>query len=171
MYMATPRKSTVIKGYRIGTGTKTAPKLAPYPAQLVADPARPRHVLDYVLARRAVLEEIKRNALLIEQICDADPYLLRAAKYHGEQTERPCPVCRKSELVHVTYVYGDDLGYQSGRVRSAKEVTEMAFEFGHFQVYVVEVCQRCSWNHLYLSYALGDGNPRPIPRTPRDVLE
>jgi len=169
--MATPRNSPIIRGYRIGSGTTKPPKLAPYPAQEVADPARPRHVLDYVLARRAVLEEIKRNALKIEEICDADPYLLRAAEHHGEQTERDCPVCRRFQLVHVTYVYGDDLGYMSGRVRSATELTQMAFEFGHFQVYVVEVCQRCSWNHLYLSYALGDGKPRPIPRTPSDVLE
>ena len=150
--------------------TKT-PKLEPYPAQTVADPARPRHVLDYVLARRAVLEEIKRNALAAESICDADPYLLRAATHHGEQTERTCPVCRKGDLVHVAYVYGDDLGYMSGRVKSSQELTDMAFEFGHFQVYVVEVCQRCHWNHLYLSYALGDGQPRPIPRTPSDVLK
>ena len=169
--MATPRNSQVIRGYRIGSSVSKPPKLAPYPAQEVADPARPRHVLDYALARRSVLEEIKRNALVAESICDADPYLLRAAEHHGERTERPCPVCRKSELVHVTYVFGDDLGYLSGRVRSGEEVTQMAFEFGHFQVYVVEVCQRCSWNHLYLSYALGDGKPRPIPRTPSDVLE
>jgi len=118
-----------------------------------------------------VLEELKRNALLGDQICDADPYLVRAAKYHGEKTERKCPICQKADLVHVAYVFGDDLGYQSGRVKSAQELTEMAFEYGHFQVYVIEVCGRCEWNHLYLSYALGDGKPRPIPRKPKDVLE
>lgn len=169
--MASSKKSSSIKGYRIGGGNTKAPRQVPYPAQEVADPTRPRHVLDYVLARRAVLEELKRNALLGDEICDADPYLIRAAKYHGEQTERQCPICQKADLVHVTYVYGDDLGYQSGRVKSAQELAEMAFEFGHFQVYVVEVCQRCEWNHLYLSYALGDGKPRPIPRKPKDVLE
>jgi len=160
-----------IKGYRIGGSFTTPPRQVPYPAQEVADPTRPRNVLDYVLARRAVLEELKRNALMTEQICDADPYLLRAAQHHGEQTERKCPICAKSELVHVTYVFGDDLGYQSGRVKSSTELTQMAFEYGHFQIYVVEVCKRCEWNHLYLSYALGDGKPRPIPRKPKDVLE
>ena len=169
--MATPRNPQTIKGYRIGNSASKPPKLAPYPAQIVQDPTRPRHVLDYALARRGLLEEIKRNALAMEQICDADPYLLRAATHHGEQTERECPVCHKSQLIHVTYTYGDDLGYLSGRVRTPDELIEMAHEFGHFQVYVVEVCVRCHWNHLYLSYALGDGKPRPIPRTPSDVLE
>lgn len=169
--MAKSGNSPSIKGYRIGGSNSTPPRQVPYPAQEVADPTRPRNVLDYVLARRAVLEEIKRNALMTEQICDADPYLIRAATHHGEQTERKCPICAKSELVHVTYVFGDDLGYQSGRVKSSAELTQMAFEYGHFQVYVVEVCQRCEWNHLYLSYALGDGKPRPIPRKPKDVLE
>jgi hypothetical protein len=48
---------------------------------------------------------------------------------------------------------------------------EMAREYGHFRVYIVEVCQKCSWNHLHLSYILGDGVPRTPPRAPRDVLE
>jgi hypothetical protein len=127
--------------------------------------------LDYVLARRHTLEAIKQDALLLEQVCDADPYLLRAAKHHGELTERQCPICKTSELVHVTYTFGDDLGFMTGRVRSSRELPEMAHEFGHFRVYVVEVCQKCSWNHLHLSYVLGDGTPRTPPRKPRDVLE
>ncbi len=169
--MAKSGNSPTIKGYRIGGSSSAAPRQIPYPAQEVADPTEPRNVLDYVLARRAVLEQIKQNALMAQSLCDADPYLLRAARYHGEQTDRKCPVCRRSELVHVTYVYGDDLGYYSGRVKSSAELLQMATQFGHFQVYVVEVCQRCEWNHLYVSYALGDGVPRPIPKKPRDVLE
>ena len=35
----------------------------------------------------------------------------------------------------------------------------MAREHGEFTVYVVEVCQGCAWNHLTLSYVLGDGAP------------
>lgn len=169
--MAKSGNSPTIKGYRLGGGSTTPPRQVPYPAQEVADPTQPRNVLDYVLARRAVLEEIKRNALKAESLCDADPYLLRAAKHHGEVTQRQCPVCRREQLVHVTYVYGDDLGYLSGRVKSSQDLLAMATEFGHFLVYVVEVCQRCEWNHLYVSYALGDGKPRPIPKKPRDVLE
>jgi hypothetical protein len=43
----------------------------------------------------------------------------------------------------------------------------MAREHGEFRVYVVEVCQECSWNHLTLSYVLGDGVPRRAPRRRR----
>ncbi len=169
--MAKSGNPPTIRGYRIGGSSSATPRQIPYPAQEVADPTEPRNVLDYVLAKRAVLEQIKQNALMAQSLCDADPYLLRAARYHGEQTDRNCPVCRRSQLVHVTYVYGDDLGYYSGRVKSSAELLQMATQFGHFQVYVVEVCQRCEWNHLYVSYALGDGVPRPIPKKPRDVLE
>lgn len=169
--MANPRNTQSIKGTRIGSGGQEPPRQLPHPAEAVADPARPRHVLDYALARRHTLEAIKQDALLLEQVCDADPYLLRAAKHHGERTERKCPICKKSELVHVTYTFGDDLGFMTGRVRSSRELPEMAHEFGHFRVYVVEVCQKCSWNHLHLSYVLGDGTPRTPPRKPRDVLE
>ena len=31
--------------------------------------------------------------------CDADPYLMRAAKWHGDKVARNCPVCKKEELV------------------------------------------------------------------------
>ncbi len=87
------------------------------------------------------------------------PYLLRAAKFHGEPTEDRCPICRKAKLTHVTYVYGDELGQYEGRVKQARELAEMAAEYGEFRVYVVEVCQSCGWNHLATSYVLGTGEP------------
>ena len=169
--MSRPGSHQSISGIRAGGVSSEPPRPIPYPAEDVADPVRPRHVLDYILARRAVLEQIKHDALLREQVCDADPYLLRAAKHHGEQTERVCPLCAKSELVHVTYVFGDDLGYLSGRVKTTGELKVLAFEYGHFRVYVVEVCKLCGWNHLHMSYVLGDGAPRTPPREPRDVLK
>jgi hypothetical protein len=116
-----------------------------------------RLVVDYGLARRATLAELSTGGLTRDDACDAHPYLLRAAKYHGEPTERLCPVCRKERLTHVTYVYGDELGRYAGRVKATAELAEMAREFGEFRVYVVEVCQSCAWNHLTLSYVLGHG--------------
>jgi hypothetical protein len=134
------------------------------PAQPVAEPARPREVIDHSLAKRRVLEAMRAGGPfmgdLFEEYLQADTYLLRAAKHHGEATERPCPVCDKGPLRHVTYVFGDDLGEYTGRVKSSREVADMAFEYGEFRVYVVEVCSDCGWNHLHLSYALGDGIPR-----------
>lgn len=170
-------KNQSIKGARLGglsgqSGMgQEPPRLIPHPREEVANPAKPRHVLDYVLAKRATLEQIKNDALARERICDADPYLIRAAKNHGEKSELNCPICTKSQLSLVTYVYGDDLGYLAGRVKNSNELPEMAFEYGHFRVYLVEVCTLCGWNHLQLSYVLGDGKPRNPPRQPRDVFK
>jgi len=137
----------------------------------VADPARPRSVVDHGLARRSALERIRAgDALLREEHTDADPYLLRAARHHGEPTERPCPICA-AELVHVTYVFGDELGPYSGRIKASADLPVMAYEHGSFRVYVVEVCQGCGWNHLTLSYVLGDGVPRRPPARPADLLD
>ena len=116
-------------------------------------------MVDYGLARRATLASVRSGHTTVADVCDAHPYLLRAAKFHGEPTEALCPICRKAKLTHVTYVYGDELGQYEGRVKQARELAEMAAEYGEFRVYVVEVCQSCGWNHLATSYALGTGEP------------
>ena len=120
-----------------------------------------RQHVDYALARRATLQSLfGGGSVCTTDVCDADPYLLRAAKYHGEATDVPCPVCRREPLRHVTYVFGDELGHYSGRIKATAELEQMAHEYGEFTVYVVEVCAGCSWNHLSHSYVLGDGVPR-----------
>ena len=116
-------------------------------------------VVDYGLARRATLASVFSGRTTVTDVCDAHPYLLRAAKFHGEPTEDRCPICRKSLLTHVTYVYGAELGQYEGRVKQTSELAEMANEYGEFRVYVVEVCQSCEWNHLASSYVLGTGQP------------
>jgi hypothetical protein len=91
-------------------------------------------------------------------VCDAHPYLLRAARFHGEATDEDCPVCRRDRLTHVTYTYGDCFRADTnGRVRQTDELPGLAAELPEFTVYVVEVCQNCGWNHLALSYVLGVG--------------
>ena len=126
-----------------------------------------RSVIDYSLARRAALVELLTGRAGSSEACDAHPYLLRAAKFHGEPTDRECPVCHRERLTHVTYVYGEELGQFSGRIKATAELEAMARQHGEFRVYVVEVCQGCSWNHLTLSYVLGDGVPRKAPRRQR----
>jgi hypothetical protein len=123
-----------------------------------------RSVTDYALARRATLAALFGGSLTTTDVCDAHPYLLRAAKYHGEPTATTCPVCRKERLTHVTYVYGDDLGPYSGRVKRSAELPTLAAEYAEFTVYVVEVCQSCAWNHLTMSYVMGDAESRRRPR-------
>ena len=126
----------------------------------------------YGLEVRSVVERIRAGEVLLrDEHLDADPYLLRAARHHGEPTERPCPICSAPDLVHVTYVFGDELGPYSGRVKASAELPVMAYEHGHFRVYVVEVCTGCGWNHLTLSYVLGDGVPRRPPRKPADLID
>ena len=118
-----------------------------------------RSVVDYGLARRATLASVLAGRTTVTDVCDAHPYLLRAAKFHGEPTDITCPICRRVKLTHVTYVYGDELGRYEGRVKRAPELDEMATEYAEFRVYVVEVCQSCAWNHLASSYVLGTGEP------------
>jgi hypothetical protein len=120
-----------------------------------------RLVVDYGLARRAALSELTSGELSADEACDAQPYLLRAAKYLGEPTAEMCPVCTEERLTHVAYVYGDELGRDAGRVKLTAELAQMAREFAEFRVYVVEVCQSCAWNHLTLSYVLGHGDSAP----------
>ena len=114
-----------------------------------------RDTVDYGLARRATLMDLFAGRASTMDVCDAHPYLLRAAKYHGEATETQCPVCRKGPLTHVTYTYGDAFKDTNGRVRATAELATLEREHTEFTVYVVEVCRACSWNHLVTSYVLG----------------
>jgi hypothetical protein len=125
-----------------------------------------RGYIDYTLDKRATLMALFRGVV---DACDADPYLMRAAKWHGLRVERPCPVCKKISLVEIRYTFGDQLGQFSGRIKSIDELTEMESEFGEFRVYVVEVCRDCSWNHLSASFILGDGITRKAPRKQRTL--
>jgi hypothetical protein len=116
-----------------------------------------RSRVDYSLAKRAALVSLFWGGATASDACDAHPYLLKAAKHHGEQTNQDCPVCRKDKLTHVTYTYGDALGEYSGRIKATRELEQMEQEIHEFTVYVVEVCQSCGWNHLTSSYVLGHG--------------
>lgn len=114
-----------------------------------------RQVVDYALQRRALLAEVYAGRTGTMEVCDAGPYLLRAAKFHGRPSDVTCPVCRKEPLTLVSWVYGDELKHAAGSARTVEELTRMATLFEEFTVYVVEVCRTCSWNHLVQSYVLG----------------
>lgn len=169
--MAAPRRTairgTIVRGSS-SSGRSRVPLGEP---EDVADPTRPRAVVDHAISRRNALRQLFGGRGLDSDVCEADPYLLRAARHHGEPAGDPCPACRDAGLVTVTYVYGDELGPYSGRVRQSDELSAMAGRFGAFSVYVVEVCQRCHWNFLLRTYVLGDGVPRRALPTPRDLLD
>ena len=86
-----------------------------------------RNFIDYSLDKRATLLALFRGVV---DACDADPYLMRAAKFHGEKAGRNCPVCKKDSLVELRYTFGDQLGQYSGRIKSPAELVEMEKEFG-----------------------------------------
>lgn len=114
-----------------------------------------RQVVDYSLRRRALLREVYAGRVGVYEVCDASPYLKSAAKFHGEPTDVRCPVCRRENLTHVNYIYGDELKQSAGQARRSAELPVLAMTVGEFQVYVVEVCRGCGWNHLIQQYILG----------------
>jgi Family of unknown function (DUF5318) len=124
-----------------------------------------RQVVDYALQRRALLADVHSGRVGVASVCDAGPYLLQAARFHGEQSDETCPVCRKERLALVSWIFGDALKHMSGSARKPAELDDLAARYDDFSVYVVEVCGTCSWNHLVLSYVLGTGAPDRRRRT------
>jgi uncharacterized protein DUF5318 len=110
-------------------------------------------VVDYTLAKRALLRAAGIGLLNSTDICDAHPELMRAARHVGEPTRNDCPVCGKEKLVLLAYVYGDTLKQENGRVWSIATGLRMAASHPGSSCYVVEVCRRCSWNHLREAYS------------------
>jgi hypothetical protein len=114
-----------------------------------------RQIVDYSLQKRALLRDLHNGRIATLEVCDASPYLKNAARFHGEPTDQRCPVCRRDNLTLVHYIYGDELKQSAGQARKLAELPVLAMTLSEFQVYVVEVCQSCSWNHLAEQYLLG----------------
>jgi hypothetical protein len=113
-------------------------------------------MVDYALRRRSLLADLYAGRVGVAAVCDASPYLLRAARFHGQPSEVTCPVCRKERLTEVCWVFGESLKHVSGSARTPEELDRMdAAGSPEFSVYVVEVCRTCHWNHLVQSYVLG----------------
>lgn len=142
-------------------------RVAEYPGRVLT----PRQVVDYALQRRALLADVYAGRVGTAEVCDASPYLLRAARFHGRPTQQQCPVCRKERLTHVWWVFGEELRQVSGSARDPEEVEELAARHGEFSVYLVEVCRTCSWNHLVQSSVLGTGVRPDRPRRRRTAAE
>ncbi|MGB3303237.1 DUF5318 family protein [Gordonia sp. (in: high G+C Gram-positive bacteria)] len=114
-----------------------------------------RQIVNYALARRECLARVRTGSTALSEVCDADPYLLRAAKFHGIPAEEVCPVCRKEQVTRVSWVFGEHLGRVSGSARSAAEIDTLDASAGEFTVHIVEVCRTCRWNYLVESYVAG----------------
>jgi len=114
-----------------------------------------RQVVDYSLQKRALLRDVHNGKVGTLEVCDASPYLKNAARFHGEPTEERCPICRRDNLTLVHYIYGDELKQSAGQARKLAELPVLAMTLREFQVFVVEVCRSCAWNHLIEQYLLG----------------
>ena len=115
--------------------------------------------VDHRLARRSVIREYRAGRLRRDQVCDAHPELIRAARHLGDETEVTCPICRADRVVLVTYVFGPRLPRHGRCVANRKEFDELAAAARRqrgepFTAYVVEACRSCSWHHLLRSIPL-----------------
>jgi hypothetical protein len=116
-------------------------------------PSRRSHgTVDYTLAKRALLRDLRTGMLSRLEVCDAHPDLLRAARSLGMNATRPCPVCDQRELRLLAYVFADTLKHDNGRPWAVKDALRLAARVQGSACYVVEVCTGCSWNHLSEAY-------------------
>jgi hypothetical protein len=122
-------------------------------------------VVDHALERRARLQDLRSGRRGVLEVCDASPYLQRAAKEWGLRTTRPCPVCHDAPVWEISWVFGEALGDGDGTARSQRGVELLARRRPGFQVYEVEVCQRCGWNHLLRTYCTGTPGTEPARRS------
>lgn len=118
-----------------------------------------RDVVDHALLRRAALGAVVAGRASTWDVCDAHPQLVAAARHHGVRIAEPCPLCRRPQLRWVHFVYGEALRHVAGQAKTPGELRRMAalsVRAGRrFDVYVVEVCPECRWNHLARSFVLG----------------
>lgn len=128
---------------------------------------RKRDVVDHALERRAVLRDLHSGRVSAYDVCDASPYLQRAAERLGVRTDHTCPVCRTLPLHTVLWVYGEQIGDADGTARTLGQVEAMAKERPDFAVYEVEVCQGCGWNHLVTTWRTGTPGTAAARRTRR----
>jgi hypothetical protein len=110
--------------------------------------AESRGHVDHRLARQHLINEYRRGRLRQDQVCDAHPELIRAAKNVGTVTEHTCPICEEHELRLVTYVFGARLPAHGRCVSTAKELAVLNRRRDELNAYVVEACIGCHWHHL-----------------------
>ena len=107
-----------------------------------------RGIVDHRLARRMLINEVRRGRVPLDTVCDAHPELIRAAGNVGTETSTTCPICEEVNLRLVTYVFGHGIGPQGRCVSTAKEMRSLNARPEDLNAYVVEACTACRWHHL-----------------------
>ncbi|HUY23671.1 MAG TPA: DUF5318 family protein [Acidimicrobiales bacterium] len=111
--------------------------------------------VEYRLARNAVVSEFHKGRLSRLDVCDAHPELLRAARNVGVPLPEDCPICDETQVVHVTYVFGQRLPPNGTCPGTPTELARLCRRADEVACYVVEVCPQCAWNHLARMYPAG----------------
>ena len=114
-----------------------------------------RGQVDHRLARQHLVNEYRRGRLSQDQVCDAHPELIRAARNVGTAATAPCPICEEDQLRLVTYVFGARLPSHGRCVSTAKELATLDRRRDELAAYVVEACIGCHWHHLRSMLPLG----------------
>ncbi|MDP5109054.1 MAG: DUF5318 domain-containing protein [Ilumatobacteraceae bacterium] len=119
--------------------------------------------VDHRLSRQHLINEYRRGRLSIDQVCDAHPELMRAARNFGEESRVKCPICADDRLVLVTYAFGPHLPSHGRCVTTRSEMAQIQRRANagsgtaEYTAYVVEACRLCRWHHLV----------RMVPITPQ----
>ena len=124
---------------------------------------RPSGHVDHRLARRHVVNEVKRGRLDRSDVCDAHPELLRAARGVGQVSDVVCPICEDVTVRYLTYAFGPRMPAQGKLVETEKELARLDRGSAELQGYTVEACPTCGWNHLQRSFAIGRRPARSAP--------
>ncbi len=111
--------------------------------------------IDYRMARRATLRDVRAGLRSPQDVCDAHPDLVRAGRNIGTDVDEQCPICEDGELRHVTYIFtARGPRTQSGRAIPRDSLPRQLERYGDLSVYTVEVCPSCAWHHLIESFWL-----------------
>jgi len=117
--------------------------------------------IDYRLTRKSVISEFKKGRLARHDVCDAHPELVRAARNNvGEESSEPCPICEEANVVLVSYVFGPGMPAHGKCVATREELARLGRDGDELACYVVEVCPKCSWNHLARTFLVTPSRSR-----------
>ncbi len=111
--------------------------------------------INYRILRNNIITEFKKGRLAQNEVCDAHPELIRAARNVGEETSVECPICEENNVVLVTYVFGGHLPPGGTLITNKAELSKVAKRAKEMVCYVIEVCPSCQWNHLAQVLPLG----------------
>lgn len=128
---------------------------------------RPSGHVDHRLARRHVVNEVKRGRLAASEVCDAHPELLRAARGVGQASDVVCPICEDATVRYLTYAFGPRLPACGKLVETEKELARLDRGTAELQGYTVEACPACGWNHLQRTFAIGRRAANAAPQASR----